>query len=360
MKNQPPLKWETIGDINELTRLTKEWNTLNNAVNHSSLFNSPYWLLSWAEQYWQSEWQLNLVTVRNNGELIALAPFYIQPAKTIWGVKKLYLLGQGEPECAEIATEYSDILVAPEFKDKVLNKLAKILKSFNVDQILWKALISQSTAKEIITIISAKSSINRATGYIVNRPLWSPDKLSKNMRSRYRRGLNQLNKLEAKIDWVEKKDFEKYWQVMKEFHQNRWQNKDKTGAFCSDEFNQFHKGFRKASPKSIAMSAIWVNGVPIALHYYFVDATTLYFYQSGWDESQYSNVSPGLILHLWTIENNNKPYYDFMMGKTQGSYKAKFGTQQQAMHNITLTFSPIKVMMYRVLKKIKSILTKTN
>jgi hypothetical protein len=44
-----------------------------------------------------------------------------------------------------------------------------------------------------------------------------------------------------------------------------------------------------------------------------------------------------------------------MMGKTQDSYKAKFATQQQPMTNITITFSPIKVVIYRILKKIKSI-----
>lgn len=43
MANQSPLKCEVINDIKELTPLSNEWSSLNNAVEHSTLFNSPYW-----------------------------------------------------------------------------------------------------------------------------------------------------------------------------------------------------------------------------------------------------------------------------------------------------------------------------
>ena len=363
MQSNLLLKWEIITDIKKVPALFNKWTSLNNSLQNSNLFNSPTWLVSWLDNYWQHNWHLRILTAWHNEELMAIAPLYYQQ-ESFLSFKTLYPLGQGEAEVKEVSTEYLDILInnntPKNTMAEIKSKIEQWIQDLNTDQFIWRALLSKSNAREIMTHINTPSHISPATRYRVDCPSLTPEKLSKNMRSRYRRGLNQLNKLEAKIDWVQIDDHKKYWQTMKEFHQNRWQNKDKRGAFCSDEFNQFHKDFRKASPKSIAMSAIWVNDVPIALHYYFVDATTLYFYQSGWDESQYSNVSPGLILHLWTIENNNKPYYDFMMGKTQGSYKAKFGTQQQPMTNITITFSPIKVMMYRALNKIKLILIKTN
>lgn len=99
MDNESPLKWSIISDVNKLAFFSEEWDLLNNAVAHSSLFNSPYWLLNWTEQYRQNEWQLYLVTARSDGKLVVLAPFYIQPAKTIWGIKQLYPLRQGESEC---------------------------------------------------------------------------------------------------------------------------------------------------------------------------------------------------------------------------------------------------------------------
>ena len=196
---------------------------------------------------------------------------------------------------------------------------------------------------------------SQSTRYLVAAQSWKISKLSKNMRSRYRRGLNQLTKLDAKIGWVKSEKIDQYWQLMKEFHQLRWRNKDKAGAFASDEFNQFHQKFRQQAPEKIAMSAIWINDSPIAIHYYFRDSSTLYFYQSGWNENEYAQISPGLILHLWGIEHNTEAFYDFMMGKKQGSYKAKFSPLQQPMYNISINFSPIKLIVNRILKKIKLI-----
>ena len=352
------INWFEITQVEQLYQIKNQWSSLNQTLSSFEIFNSPPWVFSWIKTFWQKNLHLKVLTAWQNEELIAIAPLYYQQ-ESIFSFKTLYPLGQGEIEAKEIASEYLDILINNNIPDnttaEIKVKIEQWIQGLSADQFFWRALLPKSNAREIMSNINSPSHVSTASRYRVDCPSWTPDQLSKNMRSRYRRGVNQLNKLEAKIDWVQTDDHEQYWQIMKEFHQSRWQNKNKKGAFCSDEFNQFHKDFRKASPKSIAMSAIWVNDVPIALHYYFVDATTLYFYQSGWDESQYSNVSPGLVLHLWTIENNNKPYYDFMMGKKQGSYKAKFGTEQQPMTNITITFSPIKVFIHRLLKKTKLI-----
>ncbi|TWX71036.1 GNAT family N-acetyltransferase [Colwellia demingiae] len=352
MDNESPLKWSIISDVNKLALFSEEWDLLNNVVAHSSLFNSPYWLLNWTEQYWQSEWQLYLVTARCDGKLVVLAPFYIQPAKTIWGIKKLYPLGQGEPECSEISSEYNDILILPEFSDQALTELAKILKTINVDQIIWRAILLDSHINTLLLNAYNYSQMVEGTRYVVDGSNWSAENLSKNMRSRYRRGLNQLNKIDGKISWVKQGDFDHYWQLMKDFHQQRWLGKNKKGAFCSDEFNKSHAKFRDKSPENVAMSAIWVNDEPIAIHYYFSDSTTLYFYQSGWNEGGYSHLSPGLILHLWSIRNNNKRYYDFMMGGINDSYKKKFGCEQTPMTNIKINSNPKKVFLNKVLNKI--------
>ena len=348
------INWVELTQVEELDQIRTQWDHLNQTQHSVNVFNSTSWVFSWIKTFWQRNWHLRVLTAWHNKKLVAIAPLYYQQSNFLF--KSLYPLGQGEAEEKELASEYLDILINDNAHDNITAKIrpyiSQWIQGLHADQLSWQALLPKSNAREIITHLNAQSRISTATRYRVDCQSWLPDTLSKNMRSRYRRGINQLNKLEAKIDWVQAEDVEHYWLTMKAFHQSRWQNKDKKGAFYSDEFNQFHAAFRQKSPKSIAVSAIWVNDTPIALHYYFVDATTLYFYQSGWNETQYSQLSPGLILHLWTIENNNKAFYDFMMGKAQGSYKAKFATQQQPMTNITITFNPIKVMIYRILKKI--------
>ncbi|MDX2367592.1 MAG: GNAT family N-acetyltransferase [Colwellia sp.] len=349
------ITWVEITKKEQLFEIIPQWEKLVKIQATCEIFNSPSWIISWLETFWQNNWQLKVLTAWSNNELLAIVPLYYQKSNSIFSINIFYPLGQGESEDKEISTEYTDILFNEKHREYLLPKIQQWILNLNADQLNWRALTHDSPTSDIFNKNNKHQEINEATRYLTDCKNWSTERLSKNMRSRYRRGLNQLEKLNAKIDWIEKSDFDHYWQLMKELHQQRWQGKNKKGAFCNDDFNIFHANFRKKSPKSIAMSAIWINEKPIAIHYYFSDATTLYFYQSGWNETEYSHLSPGLILHLWTIDNNNKAYYDFMMGKKQDSYKAKFTSQQQPMYNIALTFSPIKLMIYRALKKIKLI-----
>ncbi|OUR85155.1 hypothetical protein A9Q75_00190 [Colwellia psychrerythraea] len=341
-----------ISSQSELIKLLPEWKKLNNTCPNYNLFKEPQWIFSWISTFWQNNWHLKVLTARYNDELIAIAPFYYQQYNSILSMKIFYPLGQGEAEAQEISTEYTEVLINEKFQEHLLPKIQQWVLNLKADQLHWRALLHDSPTRNIL-INYKQTKSNEATRYIVDCSNWTFGDLSKNMRSRYRRGLNQLEKSNAKIDWVEQSDCDHYWQLMKDLHQKRWQGKNKKGAFCSNEFNKFHAKFREKSPENVAMSAVWVNDTPIAIHYYFSDATTLYFYQSGWNETEYSHLSPGLILHLWTIENSNKQYYDFMMGKKQDSYKAKFATLQQPMYNIKIVFSPIKLFIHRVLKKIR-------
>lgn len=344
--------WETIDSVDKLLNIQKEWEKLVEIQTTCEIFNSPSWIISWLENFWQNNWQLKVLTAWSNNELLAIVPLYYQKTNSLFPINIFYPLGQGEPEDKEILTEYTEILFNEKYRQYLLSKIQLWMLNLNADQLHWRALLHNSPTRNIL-VNYEQAKTNEATRYIADCSNWTFGGLSKNMRSRYRRGMNQLDKLNAKIAWVEQSDFDHYWLLMKGFHQQRWLGKNKKGAFCSDEFNQFHAKFRDRSPENVAMSAVWINDTPIAIHYYFSDDTTLYFYQSGWNESEYSHLSPGLILHLWGIESNSKPYYDFMMGNKQDSYKAKFAAQQQSMYNITLTFSPIKLIIHRALKKLK-------
>jgi hypothetical protein len=355
MKENNKITWETIEDLESFFALKIEWEDFYIKNSTNIPFTSPTWLITWINNYWKKNWDLKVLVGRTNDLIVTIVPMYIQNTQTVFNKSSLYPIGIGEPELKEVSTEYLDIIILPEFQKLALIKIKQWVLNLNVDEIIWHATLQDSNISILCQSFDLQITKSEATSYIVDCQSWSPDKLTKNMRSRYKRGLNQLSKLEAKVDWVKKEDFDDYWQVMKGFHQNRWLNKDKTGAFCCDEFNLFHTEFRKQAPNSIQMSAIWVNDSPIAIHYYFVDSSSLYFYQSGWNESEHSKLSPGLILHLWRLENNNKTCYAFVMGKKQDSYKAKFSTQDQPMYNINVTFSPIKLMLYRVLNKMKLI-----
>jgi CelD/BcsL family acetyltransferase involved in cellulose biosynthesis len=152
--------------------------------------------------------------------------------------------------------------------------------------------------------------------------------------------------------WLTINELNTLWPTLIEFHQNRWQNKGEYGAFSSDNFNQFHQMLIKNQSSSVAASAVFVNNFPIAIHYYLVGDDTCHFYQSGWDEKNFSKLSPGLFLHYWSIKNCPKKYYDFMMGGVNNSYKAKFNASARAMLSITLIKNPIKLFVSKIVNKL--------
>jgi hypothetical protein len=144
---------------------------------------------------------------------------------------------------------------------------------------------------------------------------------------------------------------------MIEYHQARWNKKGKLGAFVQQNFQLFHQKFMKVNArKFVNISALIVNNKPIAINYYLTDKNTLYFYQCGWDEVNYSHFSPGLSLHLWSIENAKQPFYDFMKGELIDSYKGKFGCEQQPMTNIMIAINSKKLFIKKIIIKSKNYL----
>ena len=327
----------------------------SNPDHNLNIFNSHLWLKTWLSTYEQKNWQLKIYAVYHKEKLVSLAPFYIQK-NTKWSQPTiLYPLGQGEPEKSEIASEYSDLYITKGYEEGVIQLLVKKLEELNIDQIQWRASLKSSHINRLLKAAFSYQTEVTHSRYFIERPTWSLDNLSKNTRSRYKRSINQLNKINASFKWVDKNDYDTFFQILAQLHQTRWLNKGKAGVFSEHDFKKFHKNYRHANPNNIRISAIILNSKPIAINYYLADKSTLYFYQCGWDETNYANYSLGMALHLWSIQHCSHQYYDFMMGKKQDSYKAKFGTEQQPMHNITITFSPIKLMIYRALKKIKLI-----
>lgn len=177
--------------------------------------------------------------------------------------------------------------------------------------------------------------------------------LSKNTKSKLNKCKNKLAALNAQFLWVDNKEHDKYWELMKNFHQIRWNKLHKDGAFNHQKFSDFHKKFRENNYNNIKISTVIVNNSPIAINYYIYSDDILYFYQSGWDEGNYSKTSPGFALHIWSMENNNYKFYDYMMGSSKNSYKSKLGCNHtKKMYKITVVRNKLKVLFVRFIHKL--------
>lgn len=346
------IKWLYCNEIEDIKSYHQYWQELF-VKNDNSFFSSPNWLTQWVDTFWEDNCSLHLYIVLSNNECVLFAPFYIKKSKNFPYINTLTLLGQGEDELFEISSEYQDILVHDSYQH-LLNELNQRLTSLNYDSINVSALLDNTYIFKLLANMDKSNLKSAGTRFTYSSKTDQTPLLSKNNRSKLNKCKNKLTALNADFIWVKEEDFTLYWELMKQLHQARWHKLGKTGAFCHDKFSEFHNTFREDNRKKIKMSAVIVNNRPIAIHYYFTFNDTLYFYQSGWDEENYTMVSPGFVLHIWTMNNCSETLYDFMMGNTNNSYKAKLGcNHNRKMYSFTLIRNDLKHLLARLINKFK-------
>src|SRR5579862_9704511 len=98
-----------LTDITELEGLAPAWRRLLARAAHTEPVLTPLWLLTWWRQFGDADGRsLRVVAVEDGGELVGLVPFVLRTAthRRAIPVRRVELLGTGEAEDEEIASEY--------------------------------------------------------------------------------------------------------------------------------------------------------------------------------------------------------------------------------------------------------------
>ncbi|MFK5892818.1 MAG: GNAT family N-acetyltransferase [Pseudomonadota bacterium] len=351
------LTWKILSKKNQLIHIKALWNDLNCQCNNNNLFTSFAWIENWLNIFQKNDWQLYVITIYYQNNLISIAPFYIQNNNKYFQKSTLYIIGQGEPEISEVASEYIDILINKDFENEVIDGLIEKINALKVDEISFRAVLFNSNLIKLVKKSYYYTPCYKHLRYIIECNNWSVEQLSKNTRSRYKRSINQLNKKKAVFCWLKSDRFFNAFSKLTDLHQKRWQKRGQLGAFYHQNFIAFHKNLLTNNQiNRVRMSAILVDEQPIIINYYLADETTLYFYQTGWNEEKYANFSLGLALHIWSIEHCEHLNYDLMMGNVVNSYKSKFSNSKQKMENIVINLNIIKNFCYKILNKVTKVM----
>lgn len=117
----PSLTLEVLTRPDDAVALAPEWEALARAGGDGALFRGPAWALPWFRAYGGAFGAtLCLVAAREEGRLVALAPFYERTAKLGPGVKskELRLLGDAGPRPPGL-----DLVVAAGFEERFATAL---------------------------------------------------------------------------------------------------------------------------------------------------------------------------------------------------------------------------------------------
>ncbi len=302
-----------ITSLAELATIAPAWNRLTRGVP----FRSWEWLATWWEHYGvrrgRSEQNLELfvLCVEEDGELIAVAPWYIESFPLQGRV--VQFLGAG-PVC----TDYLSVLCKPGWESKSTKALAHWL-SLEINreghENGWDQIELEGIDAHDGTMHRLSDELLRYGSLVHCRPgmpCWRvtlPDnwedylrKLSKSHRKELRalrrrffdsgRATLRTARSESELD--------EGWRTLIDLHQRRRRSLGDPGCFAAPRFEEFHRDVVRRLLPSGQLRLHWLelDGQPIAAEYHLAgDNGVIYAYQSG-IEIEALGFAPGRLITL--------------------------------------------------------------
>lgn len=342
------LTFRTVNKASDFFNLQADWIRLYDSSHNSNIFLSWDWTSSWWQHFGFNKEPL-VVLVENNGNLVAIAPFYRHRLK-IMGVpiNTLSIMGDGE-----VCSENLDILSACCIEKEVCRSVFSFLIN-KVDS--WDLLLLDDIASDGNLLFAGSSYANdhglRSKSYrTTTNPFFKITQpwedyfqtLGKKTKKNFRWGMNQLRKFgETRFFRFSNKCDLTHDQALSEMmrlHEACWNDRGRPGVFQRKSFREFHKVISKKfhETQRLALFFLFCGDTPIAAEYGFTYKKKFYSYQAGYDPD-YKKFGIGKLMQILTLEyffNKNYQEFDFLRGEL--AYKDKYADQKR--HNTRLFMS---------------------
>ncbi len=312
--------------------LRDEWNALlDESVSHVPFLRYDY-IQTWWEHRGGGEWpqaELALVTARQNGSLIGIAPFFFTPVHD--GHPALMLLGSIE------ISDYLDLLVRPADLSAFLDQLLPFL--CQPGRPAWQTIDLYNLLDSSPTLPALEAAAkNHSLAYRQEQLQHSPyiplpgdwetylASIDKKQRHEIRRKMRRAETAEVPARWYIVTDDDSLDSEIDAFLAMMEQDEEKA-AFLTPVMRQaMHDIIRCAFEEDCLLLAFMeVDGQKAAGYIMFDYLDRVWVYNSGFDR-RFMEYSPGWVLlgYLlqWAIEHQ-RIEFDFMRGNED--YKYRFG-----------------------------------
>jgi CelD/BcsL family acetyltransferase involved in cellulose biosynthesis len=333
-----------LTDVSELEGLVPAWRRLLGRAVHAEPVRTPVWLLAWWRQFGESDGrELRAVAVEDRGELVGLVPLAIRSAthRRAIPVRRVELLGTGENEADEVASDYVGALAASGKQNDVARVVADAIVDGSLgewDELRLPAMSCEDPfvprLAEALRGRGLAAPVTRSgEAYFVSLPrTWSTylRELGSSRRYVVTRSLRELDRWAGKGGWelrsaVTTADLDEGRRVLHDLHAERWSAAGRRGAFASARFKRFHDEVMPrllAGEDGASLDLLWltVRGQPIAASYSVVFANKVYFYQSARCLDVPKTVRPGIAMHALAIQRSieaGRREYDFLQGTSR-------------------------------------------
>jgi len=357
MSSSSPLRLEVLSDDGALERIVPAWETLLSGCVDAQIASTPLWLTTWWKIFSRlGGRELRLALFWRGDVLVGFAPLLLRLRWSKIGLpfRRLELLGTGEPEEHEIATDYGAVLALPGHEAEVARALAVALLEERLgpwDELGLTAIDASAPMTEKLShdltrlglpverqervgspyiplpasfeaYLAALSSSSR---YFVKRSQRDFEAWSK--------GVYEIRRATTVADLAEGQA------ILMSSHAERWSKDGQHGVFASPHFHAFHQAIMEALLARGALDLRWlvVDGRPIAAIYNYLYRGRVHFYQSGRVVDLPKEARAGIVLQLAAIRDAiaaGHREYDFLAGDSR--YKLQLCLAVRPLTNLTV------------------------
>jgi CelD/BcsL family acetyltransferase involved in cellulose biosynthesis len=290
----------TLRDAAELEALAASWDELVLAMPRPSPFVLHGWVCEWWRSFGEGA-RLAVSVAEREGRLVGVAPLSIRRRR---GLRLARFLGDHESALA-------DLLLAPDEPPETAADLVAAVRQQPFDLLDVFGLPGGSRLQAAAGARDGLSVIERVEAPVLDMPDgWEAAyaaKTGSKKRNLHRRRLRQLSEL-GEVTWTIATEEDELVPALEEcfrLHELRWAGRPDGSTFGTPEGQRFHRAaLRAIAPAGVPrMVILRVAGRPVAFHYYFALAGTMYVHRLAFDpDPALARFSPGLVCTLKTLE----------------------------------------------------------
>src|SRR5438128_1458703 len=311
---------DVLTSVDALEKIEPEWLELWRRVPEATPFQSPMWLLPWWRAFGSHE--LRVIALRDCGRLEAIAPLYVlREDDESLGM----FLGSGN-------SDYLDIVTARDASSTIVAEMARMdCQMWDLQQLRpsspmlqvappdgWSDNVSDHDRCPVLSIEGAGDELQNLISTHFQKKL-----------RYYRRSLERLGTM--MFESATTLNVDALTDALFELHAARWQRRGMPGMLADDVVQRFHRHVARAmlDAGALRMYAMRSGERVVAVFYGFADATTVYYYLSGYDPDL-EKLSPGTLIVAHAIEcacRDGATAFDFLRGAED--YKYSWGAKNR-------------------------------
>jgi CelD/BcsL family acetyltransferase involved in cellulose biosynthesis len=326
LETESAIHIELATSVAELNALADEWLGLWQRDPNATPFQSPAWLIPWAEYFTNGE--LCCAAVRVDGLAVFLPTFVWRNPET--NQRELLLLGTG-------LSDYVGGLAEPVNSEWFQRALDSVRASVDWDILNFESLRDGSL------LLSAAAATSTSVCPVLELPVKIealPDCIPRAQIQNlhyYRRRAERIGEL--RFELAHKGTFGSILEELFALHSVRWNKAGQPGMLADPNVQTFHRAAARGLLHigALRLYRMTVAGETAAVLYGFASHARSYYYLSGF-AAQFAAVSPGALIIGHAIEQavcEDCTHFDFLRGAER--YKYLWGAKDTPTFRVQLS-----------------------